>query len=667
MPQGFCPMKNLLPILLFLFSCTLFGQVRQLQKGDARRDDFGLNTNNRDIGEAPRSVIDNRERPPISDYNIISSRGDTTFVDTTLTIRKDYKYNYLRKDNFELLPFSNVGRPYTRLGHKFDKVQLMPEFGARARHFSYLEVEDIYYYHVPTPLTELFFKTVFEQGQILDAFFSTNASPQTNFFIAYKGLHSLGRFQHIRTSMGNFRAGISHHTKNKRYVLKTHFTSQDLSSEENGGLSKTAIQNYKEGVEEFDDRSLLEVNFQDASNLLLGRRFYLDHYFMLIQDKDSIFNNSLRIGHTLNFTDKEYRYDQAEASPLFGEPYETKNLRDETEFQQVSNLLYLEYENRILGKLQAKISHSDYNYGYRRVIFNQNSTIPNRLTGDVFAAGAGYEKKIGDFDVRADAMLNITDDFTGSYIRASAGYDLPKIGRAQAGVLVNSHAPNYNFLLYQSDYKNYNWRNNFDNIKVQSLSFDLVSEKFVNAGVTYTQIEDYAYFGLIENPDASSVADTLVKPFQYSGSVSYLKLKVNKEFDFGLFALDNTLMYQNVSDGKEVFRVPDFVTRNSFYYKDYWFERALYLQTGFTFNYFTSFKANAYDPVLAEFYVQDWHELEGFATVDFFFNAKVDQARIYFSLENLTDLFMGNTSFAAPGYAARDFGLRFGIVWNFFL
>ena len=33
----------------------------------------------------------------ITDYLIISSENDTTYVDTTLTIKKDYKYNYLRK------------------------------------------------------------------------------------------------------------------------------------------------------------------------------------------------------------------------------------------------------------------------------------------------------------------------------------------------------------------------------------------------------------------------------------------------------------------------------------------------------------------------------------------------------------------------------------------
>ncbi|MBT8393749.1 MAG: hypothetical protein KJN66_02760, partial [Bacteroidia bacterium] len=128
----------------------------------------------------------------ISDYKIISHKNDTTYVDTTLTIQKEYKYNYLRKDNFNLMQFSNIGQTYNTLSKDFMSTSLMPSFGARAKHFNYMEIEDVNYYHVPTPLTELMYKTAFEQGQLLDAFFTVNTSKQFNFSMAYKGLRSLG-------------------------------------------------------------------------------------------------------------------------------------------------------------------------------------------------------------------------------------------------------------------------------------------------------------------------------------------------------------------------------------------------------------------------------------------------------------------------------------------
>jgi len=159
--------------------------------------------------------------PPIEDYKIISVKNDTTYLDTSLTILKDYKFNYLRKDNFELLPFSNTGQTYNSLSLRKDYKKAFPEFGARGKHFNFMEVEDINYYHVPTPLTDLYFKTVPEQGQQLDALFTVNTSKNLNLFIAYKGTRALGRYQNILTSAGNLRMGFSYDSDDGKYHPKS--------------------------------------------------------------------------------------------------------------------------------------------------------------------------------------------------------------------------------------------------------------------------------------------------------------------------------------------------------------------------------------------------------------------------------------------------------------
>ena len=69
-----------------------------------------------------------------------------------------------------------------------------PNFGFSGKHFNYLEASDIKYYNVPTPLTDLYFKTVMEQGQTLDAFLTINTKPNLNFSLAYKGLRSNGKY-----------------------------------------------------------------------------------------------------------------------------------------------------------------------------------------------------------------------------------------------------------------------------------------------------------------------------------------------------------------------------------------------------------------------------------------------------------------------------------------
>ncbi|MFT7285418.1 putative porin, partial [Nonlabens sp.] len=152
-------MKRLF-LLLFLMPLSLLGQ-REKAPLQNRNDP------NRSISN--KEVTVEGEKPPITDYLIISQKRDTTFLDTTLTMAKDFKFNYLRKDDFEYMPFHNVGQPYNELGKSFDLELLSPRLGSRARHQGYYEIEDILDYHVPTPLSDLYFKTVVNQGQQLEA------------------------------------------------------------------------------------------------------------------------------------------------------------------------------------------------------------------------------------------------------------------------------------------------------------------------------------------------------------------------------------------------------------------------------------------------------------------------------------------------------------------
>ncbi len=598
-------------------------------------------------------------KPPISAYKIISVANDTTFVDTTLTIEKDYKFNYRRKDNFELLPFSNTGQTYNRLGMDFDAQKLYPEFGAQARHYNFLDVEDINYYHVPTPFTEAYFKTVPEQGQQLDVLFTMNTSERLNFSVAYKGVRALGRYQNMLTSTGIFRFGLTYKTLDRKYHLRTHFVSHDLLNQENGGFSDLARQQYIDKEEEFEDRSLLEMKFENAESTLYGKRFYLDHYYQ-VATPDSLSSNALKVGHIFNHDYKKFDFLQTNAeNDIFGPSFQRSNLRDRVRLTEFYNEGYVEWSNKTLGEVKAKAAVKNFEYGYKTFYIRENDTINNKLTGVNYSVGGEYRKSIGGFDVQADAMLNLAGDFTGSYFAAQAGYSLDEENRLQFGFNQNSHMPNYNFLLYQSNYINYNWQNDFDNVNTQSIYGELRSKKLLNIEARLTQIQNYTYFAEDE--------DTLVKPFQAGDQVRYLKLKASKEFDFGVFAIDNTLMYQNVLDGASVLNLPEFVTRNTIYYKDEWFDKALYLQTGFTFKYFTKYNMNAYDPVLAEFYVQNSAELGNYPVVDFFFNGKVDQTRIFFKLEHLNSLIDKNNNFVAPDYPYTDFLVRFGVVWNFFL
>src|SRR5699024_2621425 len=209
----------------------------------------------------------------------------------------------------------------------------------------------------------------------------------------------------------------------------------------------------------------------------------------------------VRIGHVFNFTDKEYYFDQENPYELYGLSYQNSKLRDLTEFQEVSNVFSAQYKNNILGKFLFKIRHADYNYGYKRKLNLESGEIPNRLKGDIVSLGASYQKQISGFELSGDMMFNTIGDFDGNYIKAKAAYQFDKDNRVEAGLYTNSRQPNYNFLLFQSAYQNYNWYNNFKNEQKQQLYFKLKSEKLANIELDYTRIHNYTYFGLKNNTD----------------------------------------------------------------------------------------------------------------------------------------------------------------------
>jgi len=627
-------MKKTLLLFLFLFaSAIVFSQTPNTQK----------------------------EKPPIDYYKIISTARDTTFVDTTLSIEKKYKFNYLRRDNFELLQFSNVGQTYNTLAYSFDRLNLKPLFAAQSHHFNYKEIEDVNYFNVPTPLTELYFKTAYEQGQQLDAFFTVNTSPQFNFSVGYKGVRSLGKYQHILTSTGNFLFTSNYHTKSKRYVARAHVAAQDILNEENGGLTQNSLQLFIDDDPEFRDRGRLDVKFENAENKLEGLRFYGDHYYELLSNRDSTGYSVITIGNVLSYEDKFFRYNQASPFVEFGPSYEAADLYTKTKLEDFNVKAYADFNNSLIGKITAWARYNDFNYGYNSVLILDEQRIPNRIKGNIIEAGAAYEKEYRGFKLSGKGAINVAGDYDGNYLQGAASFDLNEDYSAKASLKVHSVAPNFNFLLYQSDYQNYNWKTELNNVKTQELKFEINTKDFGNAYISYTGIDDYAYFGLKEN-------DSTPSPLQASERVDYLKIKAEKEFKYGHFGLENTVTYQQALSGETVFNVPQLITRNTLYYEDHWFKRALFLQTGVTFKYFTQYNMNAYDPVLAEFYVQNEQELGGFPLVDIFFNAKIRQTRIYFIYENFTSLFGGKSDyFAAPGYPYRDNVLRFGLVWNFFL
>lgn len=621
--------------------------------------------NNRGLVNQRDSTFSNETKVTLSgktkytDYRIISFFKDTVYVDTTLNIKKEYKFNFLRKDNFELLAFHNQGQTFNNLGYDFSALSPYPDIGKRAKQFFYIKTKEIKYYQVPTPTTEILYRTGLEQGQVLDAIFTLNFSKRFNASIAYKGLRSLGKYRRALSSQGNFRTTFRYETKENQYNIRGHIASQDLLNYENGGLTQESLEAFISDDPNFTERGRLDVNLNNSESLFEGVRYYLEHDYKLFSSKDSLQNkdfSNLKLGHIVKIENTLFQFNETAPTSFFGTASTSSAVAETVKNNTSANQFFLEFNSKyVLGKFKVRSIYSTYNYGYDEV-YNVNTTISkSKLKGDAIGFGANWRAKVKNFSLNADVQVTPGNGrLGGSHLFGDAMYKKDSLFSVKASLLINSRTPNFNFLLHHSTYDDYNWENNFDDTNTQNIGFGIES-KWGNASVNFANIENYTYF------------DENNSPQQANENITYLKVKASNEFKYGKFALNNTVMYQNVSSGSSVFRVPDLVTRNTLYYTDYWFKgKPIQVQIGATFKYFTKYNANAYNPLLGEFTIQNTTEI-GYPTLDIFFNSQVRRTRIYFKIDNVLSSFSKKDYFSAPNYPYRDFVLRFGLVWNWFI
>lgn len=628
----------------------------------------------------------------IEDYKFYLYKETEKHVDTSLTIYKDYKFNFLRKDNFELLSFANVGQTYNKLGHNFNERFELPQVGARGKHFTYFEKEDIQYFNVPTPFTELFAKSTFEQGQILDALVSLNLTPEYNFMFAHKGYKSLGKYQSARARGNQFRFSSNYKSKNNSTIWRLHFTSQNIFNNENGGLSADSIYFYEQAPDYFvvDDYGEPIINedgsnemiyydgFLDrsrlgtkigAENSLYSKRFYSDFRknIFLNNNKESL----LAIGYEFTHEYKKLEYIDPRTGALFGVTNQTQ-IKDKSRMYFQENKVYFESYLNKLGELYLSLSlvkwdnaYKDYEEELSDLILelNKNQTNINikwtKILPKIF-----FEFEYGN---------TLKSELSSNFLKLNISLIPLKNINTNISISKSVRSPNFNFILFRSAYNSYNWYNeSLKNEEISNAQFEISYKKLLKITADYYTLDNYTFFRENSNNLTGEIDDfRYASPFQAPSNIKYYKIKLENHNKIGKFALINTVQYQKKEQNielneMETLNVPEWLTRNTLLYSTDVFNKALFLQTGITFNYFTKFFADYYNPLLSELVTQNYKQIGEYPRLDFFINAKIQQTRIFVKVEHLNSSSTGYDFYSDPFNPYRDLSVRFGVVWNFF-
>ena len=595
------------------------------------------------------------EKKPITDYLIISQDRDTTFVDTTLKVAKQYKFNFRRKDDFEYLAFANSGQTVNYLSIQPGPQSILPMAGFGSKSHQMFQPSDVYYYHVPTPLTEMYFKTAFQQGQSTDVMITANLSPRMNYAIAYRGHRSLGHYQHNLSGVSQLRFSTWYENPNRRYRLRFQMANQKIEQQENGGLDDESLENYSDKITEFEDRARLSVKFQNATNFFTGKRYLLEQDYTLVMTSDSIPVPALRLGHRIQTDSQRHTFDQQSSVEEFGVLAEGfTSPKDMVHYTSTRHDLYMLYKKSKLGQIEAYGSTLQYGYD------NVHSTLDRELSESGIAVGAKLRFSLQGSQLNFHFEKAADDNKLGSFAQLTASFPRVLKVRLQGGFRWETYSPRLTLINYDSTYDSFKWQKSMLKINRSTLFSSLDVPKLGLLSFSLKTIDNYAYFH--QDLEKGSL---FVNPEQWNETIFLLKARLDNKLSIGLFSLDTNIQFQQVGDNAPI-HIPDLLARSTISYSDEWFRKAAFVQIGATVKYYSSFYADAYSPILSDYVVQDAVKIGGEPLFSAFFNAKIQQTRLYFNAENLGAAWNGNNRLAAPDYPYRDFILRFGIVWNFF-
>lgn len=656
-------MKQLFGLLFLLsFFLNLSAQIIQNNQDQQAQLDSLNEFSKREVANDSLEV----HNPTINDYRYWTERNpNLTIIDTTLTIESLYKQNFTQKDNFGKMYFPNFGQTFNPLEFEENnsRIHLLPT----GKSFNYLFPEDIKYYDVKTPITEFIYENGLREGQYLSTTFAHNLTPQLNYSVRYRGLRSAGRYQNNLAANNAFLATISYKSKSERFKLWTHFISQNIDNEENGGIQDLNQFESDDSLRTTNRQNIL-VNLDFTDTEFDARRFHLGASYGLFGKSKSDSTEvkaPLRIKNVFSYEKQKYLHKENQAEDYYQSPvFADLGRSNRKNFETLQNTSTLEFTwgERLLVEAGFRYENVKLysSHALTRGLVNIPKQLDDQLLGAVAKLYFDWNEKV---KLNTDAEFKSGEFFKSQYnlnavldIQPIEGYHL--IG----GILVESAYPSLNLVYNQSFYKDFNYFNSgFENTNTQKLFGKLDLEKIK------TSVEAELY-----NIDKYVYVSSDFRPRQLNGNITLFQIKGNNLLTYKKFNLRTTVQYQKVTQNEAFLPLPDLIARASLYWQSKVFDNKAEVQIGFNANYFTEFESREFFPVINEFMLQrtnsegEIQKIGGFPMLDFFLNIKVDRMRIYLRADHFNTFWGENNYYSAPYTPFRDFKIQMGVKWYLF-
>ncbi|MBO7292219.1 MAG: putative porin, partial [Bacteroidaceae bacterium] len=476
----------------------------------------------------------------------------------------------------------------------------------------------------------------------------------------------------------------------EQYQIQAAFNHYDYVAAENGGITNDDFildpASVQGGDKKVDARTI-PTNLTSAFSHMIGHDLYVTHRYNLgyykevkESEEDTTYIEEFvpvsSIVHTLTYEGASHRFVNKSASEdqaFFRNTYLSNDGTNElSSYWAVANTLGMTVHEGLSKYFPMGLGvYATYEIrGYDQVVdtfapgtqVSPNLTpIPNypiaaHTTQHALWLGGQLWKRQGAWlTYEANARVGVVDAVLGDIdITGRIGTKIPLWNDSlsiQGNVLFKNTTPSYFYKQYISNH--FIWDNDFGKIRRLRVGGEISFPKtgtYIHAGLE--NVQNYIYFG----------KECL--PMQESSNIQVISATIKQNFKVSIFHLDLEGTYQH-STNQQVLPLPTFSAYGNFYLL-FPIAKVLHVQLGVDCNWYSAFKAPAYQPALITRYNQDEIEIGNYPFMNVYLNAKLKKARFYIMYSHFNQgLFGGNNYFSIPHYPLNPALLQLGVSVDF--
>ncbi len=647
----------------FSFITFLFILIVPLISVAQRGGDFEMEG---EMGKESKSKS-SQEKEIVSKTGLWNVSGYGAFQDSTkLDTLHDYSHIFhpIYKKALTATYVGNYGTPAID-NDFFNRKYTTSYFFAQSRDAYILTPQKVDFYNTTTPYTRLDYSQSENKSKNNETRFnvihSQNITPFWNFTFRTNQEKSDGQYT-SQESKNNFVALYSSYNRENINVYGG-VISNTIRNGENGGLKlDSSIYNGQDA--EFWNMRLDESDSKFGFTSYFANGEYQFGKYENTSDTTKTFIPLLGFIYSMQYdrNNQEFMEEEDAENDFWENTYYPEDYtKDSIRFNRITNVFQLkQYENAdkkySFGK-RAFLGHELNRGSMPGVQYNDTTHIRTDIKYSNIFVGGGIFRQTGKFwNWNFDGKFYLTGRNSGQFeLNGDVSKPFSFGGDSTASLNFTGSIENKVADYFQENFRSnhFQWTNRFDMEQRMTVggNFRMPQRNFL-IGAKYSIINNYIY------------NDTQGIPNQTGDEILVLSAYLDKDFQYRRLHFRTRVLWQKASN-EEYIHLPDLSSFISTFYQ-FTISKVMFTQIGADVRYNTKYYADAYEPSIGLFYLQNDTKYGNYPYIDVYANLRLKRTRVFFKFMNIGTNFLNGVYMTTPHYPMNRATFRLGVSWAFY-